>query len=386
MLPPDHSESDVAPESDDDQSIAPQTTVGTEPSPGPTLDAANLPPIEPPSAGFIVQLFVVPALIVAVVIGAYLLFVKGASRQVDWIEMAARLHDNNQTIRLKAANSLAELLNAEDALARSEKPEGADSSGLPASNAAETSTEELPLTRNPQLAQELAKALTHQLDSQSGTAKPMDRNFQEFLIKALGKMDVPEVALPPLRRARQLEDQDLKKYAAIGILQVLEMSHGRGAAIDDPQLVQEILTASEDSTDVLRAIAVNTLAFLPGDASEQRLNSLLSHPDTATRMSAAVALVHFDSTAGLGVFEETLRRDHSILNQTRISSEDEGNEFFERQQQARMAMVGVGRLLSKLTSAERSEFIALIQPYRNVAYVPVKQQAFTTLEQLEAVK
>ena len=34
------------------------------------------PPVEPPSAKFIVQLFVVPGLIVAVIVGAWLLFGK----------------------------------------------------------------------------------------------------------------------------------------------------------------------------------------------------------------------------------------------------------------------------------------------------------------------
>ena len=43
-----------------------------------------LPPVEPPSAGFIVQLFVVPALIVLAVVGVWALFGKIASSDEDW--------------------------------------------------------------------------------------------------------------------------------------------------------------------------------------------------------------------------------------------------------------------------------------------------------------
>jgi len=39
----------------------------------------NLPPVEPPSAGFIIQLFVVPGLIVLAIVGVYLLFGKLAT-------------------------------------------------------------------------------------------------------------------------------------------------------------------------------------------------------------------------------------------------------------------------------------------------------------------
>ena len=42
--------------------------VGTEPE-----TAADLPPVEPPSAAFIVQLFVVPAMIVIAVVGVWAL-------------------------------------------------------------------------------------------------------------------------------------------------------------------------------------------------------------------------------------------------------------------------------------------------------------------------
>ncbi|MBV8266772.1 MAG: hypothetical protein JO252_10645, partial [Planctomycetaceae bacterium] len=52
-----------------------------DPAPGPVL--SDLPPVEAPSAGFIVQLFVIPAVIVAVVIVVWLLFGKLAGGERD---------------------------------------------------------------------------------------------------------------------------------------------------------------------------------------------------------------------------------------------------------------------------------------------------------------
>ena len=54
--------------------------MATEDRPG-TL--ADLPPVEPPSAGFVVQLFVIPAAVVVVVIIVWLLFGKLAGGERD---------------------------------------------------------------------------------------------------------------------------------------------------------------------------------------------------------------------------------------------------------------------------------------------------------------
>ena len=58
---------------------APPLTDGEFESP----DDPILPPVEPPSAGFIVQLFLIPALIVAVILGVYLLFGQLAASEME---------------------------------------------------------------------------------------------------------------------------------------------------------------------------------------------------------------------------------------------------------------------------------------------------------------
>src|SRR5205823_12344008 len=51
----------------------------------------DLPPVEPPSAGFVVQLFVIPAAVVVVVIIVWLLFGKLAGGERDALEYVRQL-------------------------------------------------------------------------------------------------------------------------------------------------------------------------------------------------------------------------------------------------------------------------------------------------------
>ena len=60
----------------------------------------DLPPVEPPSAGFVVQLFVIPAAVVVVVIIVWLLFGKLAGGERDAIEYVRQLRSPTANWRL----------------------------------------------------------------------------------------------------------------------------------------------------------------------------------------------------------------------------------------------------------------------------------------------
>lgn len=72
--------------------------------------AESLPPVEPPSAKFIVQLFVVPGLIVAAIVGVWLLFGKLASAEQDWQALVADMKSSNEHRRGRGAMGLAQAL------------------------------------------------------------------------------------------------------------------------------------------------------------------------------------------------------------------------------------------------------------------------------------
>src|SRR5437660_8463498 len=73
----------------------------------------DLPPVQPPSAGFIIQLFVVPGLIVMAIVGVYLLFGKLASGEQDWQSLLVELKHPNEHRRWRGALGLGQVLNAD---------------------------------------------------------------------------------------------------------------------------------------------------------------------------------------------------------------------------------------------------------------------------------
>src|SRR5258708_31543195 len=73
----------------------------------------DLPPVQPPSAGFIIQLFVVPGLIVLAIVGVYLVFGKLATGGQDWREQVADLRHPNEHRRWRGALGLGQILTAD---------------------------------------------------------------------------------------------------------------------------------------------------------------------------------------------------------------------------------------------------------------------------------
>src|SRR3954462_12911724 len=84
---------------------------------------SDLPPVEAPSAGFIVQLFVIPAVIVFVVIVVCLLFGKLAGGERDATEYVRliRASSNNWRAANRAAFELASLIQNDPKLAADPK-------------------------------------------------------------------------------------------------------------------------------------------------------------------------------------------------------------------------------------------------------------------------
>src|SRR5882757_6684615 len=76
------------------------------------LPQNSLPPVEPPSAGFIVQLFVVPGVIVTIIVLVWLMFNWLAQQGNDPYSYVEALGHNNDA-RWQAASNLADALQME---------------------------------------------------------------------------------------------------------------------------------------------------------------------------------------------------------------------------------------------------------------------------------
>lgn len=251
----------------------------------------HLPPVQPPSAGFIVQLFLIPALIVAVVVGVWALFGRMAAGEQDWHVLAEELRSNNPHRHWRAALGLAQLLEAD-------RQRGAEGKGL-AHNA------------------DLARVLSDQLREELAIGTPSDDEVKQaaYLARTLGLLDVPATVIPTLETAiASGHDREIRKNALGSIALIAgRAAEGQGdaaAALRDPVLTDDLIAVSRESGEeqdrVMRQLAAYTLGLVPTEAARARLDVMLADADRSTRVNAAVGLARQDSTAGLPVFRDVL--------------------------------------------------------------------------------
>src|SRR5215471_18257267 len=136
-----------------------------------------LPPIEPPSAGFLVQLFLIPGLIVAIIVVVWLLFHWLAQMGNDPREYIKKLRGNNE-VRWQAAVNLAGALH------------GAAGDEI---------------KHNTEMATDLGQILNDEIDAGSMDERPI--NLRVYLCRALGEFQV-EAALPALLKAATTQRAD----------------------------------------------------------------------------------------------------------------------------------------------------------------------------------
>lgn len=329
--------------------------------PVPSPSDVALPPVEPPSAGFIVQLFVVPALIVAAVVGVYLLFGRLASSDVDWRELVVDLRSENRHTRWRGANGLAQLL-AADAQRRKASPANAEPSTPP-------------LSEDHELANELAATLVRELAGPKQDAE--QQRLVEYLIKSLGWMDVPDVVLPVLEQAwEQSTDPHLRQQALVAIGVSAGRAQTNGRPLDRTELTELLINITRSETGVLRHLATYDLGFLPDERAQTHLNALLSDADPKTRINAAVGITRGGSLAALPVFEGILQEAAGqSFDPATVKTEAEAERYFERKQLATNALAAAESLQSTLTAEQRSRWVQLIEPLTTAADVELQRKA-----------
>lgn len=236
----------------------------------------DLPPVEAPSAGFIVQLFVIPAVIVAVVIVVWLLFGKLAGGERDAMEYVRLLRSPNAHWR--AAYELASLIQNDPKLASDPKLLGELTDLL---------AHDLDLKESPELTQYVTLTLGafQTLDAQSADGRNVDP--LTILARALEPKQPPQVRLA----------------AAISLAKHAARLDGR---LEDAGAVKALEVASEDENQELRQAAVYALGFFGGDSSTRVLRDRLKDVDCYVRYNAAIALGRRGDTASQGVFREML--------------------------------------------------------------------------------
>jgi hypothetical protein len=292
----------------------------------------DLPPVQPPSAGFIIQLFVVPGLIVLAIVGVWLLFGKLATGEQDWRGLVVELQHPNAHRRWRAASGLAQMVKADREM-------GAVGQHL---------------SRNREIAQALADVLGSEV--KRGGQSDDDVKYETFLAETLGRFDLPDIVVPPLEQAMQPGiDREVRKNAIWAVAVMAERSERDGDPLNVPGLIDELTAVSRDDDPLIRQIGAFTLGFFSEVNARSRLEVMIEDSDAATRINAAIALVRHGDARGAGVFRDVLK---SAADPKEPGSDVEFEQFLS----LKNCIIAVDRAAGALSAEERQNLASLLEP------------------------
>lgn len=215
--------------------------------------------IEPPSAGFIVQLFLLPAVIVGIIVLIWVGFGKIATGNRSVEDYMAGLRSNEPKWRWTTAHELAVRLQNDESLA------------------ADTA-----------LASELKALLEAENRAARSDGEGDDSaTFRAFLIRALARMKVPGVLEPVAEAALNDPVHEVRAAAIWALTERAQQPVDR----DELVLIEETFAkATEDPTPEVRRFVAYGLGVLGTAGARESLRKLIHDVDQETRFNAAAAL------------------------------------------------------------------------------------------------
>jgi len=282
----------------------------SEPSAPVSVDEL-LPPIEPPSGGFILQLFVIPGVIVLIVVLLGLLFTALATQgEQDPTKIVAALRSSNQS-RWQKADELANMLRLEQRY-----PE---------------------LKHNAELAAQLAQLLEEEVEA--GLDDQNSISLRYYLCRVLGEFYVDDGVEVLLKTARDDQERDIRREA-INALAVLSHSLAElepPQTLEHPQFVETMTALANDQDDLVRSQTAFALGvFVLSPEADPRLSSelelLVDDLYSDARYNAALALARQGNLrADGGVVEAVIEMlDPEALKLNTASEESPAMQTFKR--------------------------------------------------------
>jgi hypothetical protein len=259
---------------------------GSHDKPPPPL--ADLPPVEPPSAKFIMQLFVIPFLVVVVLVAfllmVYMMFGNLATGGRDATEFVQEIRSANENRRWRAAFELASLIHNDPGLARS-----------------------------PNLLGELTALLDEELRKPEGQ---VDAPVAQYLAAAIGSFQTlrPKPGSPAEPAAtlagalRKRYPVEVRSAAAEALSRLaVQLEPAQRGPLDDPAVVGALVEASRAESPEVRQRAAYALGgFDQPEAVEALRERAAADPDRLARYNAAAALARRDDPAASPVLREML--------------------------------------------------------------------------------
>jgi len=316
-----------------------------------------LPPVEPPSAGFLVQLFLVPAIIVGIIVSVWLAFHWLAQLGND-PQAAVRSLRRNTEGRWQAALNLANDLRG---------PGGAK------------------LKADEALAGELAAVLADEVKSGrpggGGHSAEQSRTLCVYLCRALGEFAVPAAAAPLVARAEATGDDEIAR-AAVEALAVLATNlAAAGKQFADPAAVSAAVVGATQSEDPgLRSSATFALGVVGGEAARERLETLCGDVVDDVRANAALGLARLGDAAAYETLAEMLALPDVA---TRPGDDESQAARYKRAMVVVNAIKGVGLLVDDSGEAPPGRIVTALEALRDDAIPDVRQGAAALLRRIE---
>lgn len=329
----------------------------------------DLPPVQPPSAGFIVQLFVFPALIVMGVVAIWWMFGLIAAGEQDWRNLLQELQSQNTHIRERAMYGLAQVLEQD----------------------ARRGDQGHHLNANREIAQVLADQLMSELRKSATDEKGVA--LQIFLTRAMGHLDAIDVTSPALQMAMEPQrDVDIRKFAVVSLSYVADRAIQRKESLTSPELIEALIQLSTDPLPVLRQSGAFALGLFDTPESLHQLEVLLENPDLMTRVNAAIGLARHDSTKGFAVLRDSLKVDSLKFDESTVTvkgSDGTSKQVVDSHEGEKVLILrnvlkAIVSLAGKFDQLQRQELLPLLEGLSsNHAEIRIRIDAAAAIEALK---
>ena len=304
--------------------------IDSEPKPSGAPDHSAdeiLPPVEAPTAGFLMQLFLIPMIIVSIIVLVWMMFSWLAHMGTDPSELVRGLKTLNEASWQKAYTLSNLLRNPE----YDEIKDDAD------------------------LAAELAAVLDAEIER--GELDEKRLRLRIFVCRALGEFRVP-TGLPVLRKAIETERDPREidvRLAALEALAVLATNVGAETIQSDESVMDALMKTARaqgesagdaPGPDELRSTTAFTLGVIGGEQAVERLVMMLDDAHPNTRYNAATGLSRHGDQRAVRVLVEMLDPENEQTVQ---------GETTETEKQRKRNAVLQNALQAAATLAERND-------------------------------
>ena len=330
----------------------PSNQVPENPASDPAADPAQLaeellPPVEPPDAGFLLQLFVIPAVIVLMVVLLWLLVTTLASRGEQDPDKIVKALRSSSPARWQQAKDLTNMLRLPKRY-----PE---------------------LKSNSELAGQLAQLLDEEIDAERTDDNSIQLRF--FLCPVLGQFHVDEGLGVLLKAAREDVKSDVRRQA-INALAVLAHSFNtmeKPQRLEHAELVSTFGQLAEDENDLIRSETAYALGVFAVQPEAHRsftteLELLVDDLFSDARYNAALALARQGNLRAAEALVEMLDPEAIGLSIAKVNSPVLESylpalQAFKRNTLLRNALDGMEMLMEINPQYDRQELLAAIRQF-----------------------